>query len=30
MAEFWQGVFATLGFEFLTIILIAIIGGKRK
>jgi hypothetical protein len=30
MAEFWQGVFATLGFEMLTVFFIAFIGGKRK
>lgn len=30
MAEFWQGVFATLGFEMITIIFIAIYGGKKR
>lgn len=30
MAEFWQGAFFILGIELLTIIFIAIFGGKRK
>lgn len=30
MAEFWQGIFFILGLEMITIIFIAIFGGKKK